>query len=147
MRFSAMFCASVLALAVAVFALTAEGVFAATPVKSDAGVTKFDKPIEIVISENVRDPDQYIDEFIARAKIPAEQSLLQTIKTFEHDTKVKWLLGLSKLGMPGAICITVVTIVVVYVIVGYEIYRIGAEERRRAIYERQEQERRTRECR
>lgn len=134
---------------ISIFALLATSV----RVSAQTGDTevKFDRPEEIVISQDVRDPDRYIDEFIAKTKDTDQLARLETIKTLDRDTKVKWLLGLSVAGEgfstqaigPVGMCVFVTVVVVTYVIVGYIVLESG---KRVAIRERQEKEKIIKQC-
>lgn len=110
-------------------------------------MTKLAKPIEIVTSQDIRDPDRYLDQLISKTKgDPGKRDRLQTIKGLEHEVKVKWLLGqpanpenvlVDKSPALAVVCTVVVVVVVVAVVVGYYITEAGI---RRAITEMQERE-------
>lgn len=118
-----------------------------------AGKIQLDKSIEIVTSQDIRDPDRYLDQFIAMTKDdPIKQDHLQTIKGLERDEKVKWLLGLSgnretagtnKSAALAAVCTIVIVTVLVTVVVGYYITAAGI---RRAITETQERQQERKVC-
>ncbi|MGJ5137328.1 hypothetical protein ACQR1V_05020 [Bradyrhizobium oligotrophicum] len=110
---------------------------------------RFDKPIKIAMSHDIRDPDRHIDHFIAETKEHSiERVKLQAIKNLPHELKVKWLLGLptsSGMKSPEVIltCVFIAIVVTVYVIVGYIVLESGETE---VITEQHEEEQQQEVC-
>jgi hypothetical protein len=110
-----------------------------------SGAVRLDPAEQMILSEDIRDPDRYLDELIARSQDSrAQQAELQKVKALGRDAKVKWLLDqripegfrVVPALAPVATCVLVTITVTVAVVVGYELYQ-GA---RRAIIEYQERQ-------
>ena len=84
----------------------------------------FSAPQEIPLSEEIDNPDQYIDQFIEGFKDNPEAKMrLEVLKGLDHEEKVRWLLSLDDEPKRDPGLITVCTLVMVYVcvmvVVGY----------------------------
>jgi len=76
----------------------------------------------IVISEDIENPDYYIDFFISKsAKDTENLTRLEAIKSLDHDLKVRWLLSLKPRLEPATTCTIIIVTTVVIVVIGYEI--------------------------
>lgn len=106
---------------------------------------KLERPEEIIVNQDIKDPDVYLDQFInACARDSGEIATLKAIKSLSHDEKVKWLLSLKPNDRlePLTTCILVLVTTTVIVVIGYEIVN-GVE---RAITERQEVQQEVERC-
>jgi hypothetical protein len=113
--------------------------------------TMFKTPVEYMISQDIKNPDIYLDKLIRDySDDPTMQEKLETIKSLEHNEKVAWLLGLATKEQdeerakmePVTGCIIVVITIVVAVVVGY----IVVEGIRQAIIEYQERQKEVEKC-
>lgn len=108
---------------------------------------KLSVPEEIVISEDIREPDKYLDLLIAAfGKDKGNVQRLEVIKSLDHSTKVKWLLSQTNKTDTKVtrewVCTTILVTTVVIIIIGYELYQ-GAMH---AITEKQEVEKEVEKC-
>jgi len=104
-------------------------------------------PEEIVISEDIRDPDMYIDLLTSTFAKDAESAArFEAIKALDHHAKVRWLLSQANKSDARVtrewICTTILVTTVVVVVIGYEIYQ-GIK---KAITEKQEIQKEVEKC-
>jgi hypothetical protein len=89
-------------------------------------IVRLDKPLVITLSEDIGDPDVYIDTFVAAAGETSKKTeQLAIIKSLDHDLKVRWLLSLCNGSDPQVtrnwICTTIIVTAIVIVVVGYKL--------------------------
>jgi len=114
-------------------------------------LTVFDAPEEYAVSQDVKNPDTYLNKLIA--DFPANSQTrkkIETIKLLSHNDKVAWLLGL-KTHEEGAVdtkmepasgCVIVIITVVVAVVVGYVVVN-GVQ---KPVIEHQERQKKVKQC-
>lgn len=101
------------------------------------------EPEMIVVSEDIKNPDFYIDFFMSKcAKDDENLARFEAIKALDHESKVKWLLALKPRIEPATTCTIIIVTTIVIVVIGYEII----EGYKKAITEKQEVQKEVEKC-
>jgi hypothetical protein len=105
------------------------------------------QPETLTVSEDIHNPDKYIDAFASAFAGKAESmARFEAIKALDHETKVRWLLSQKDKSdeklEPATICTIIIVTTVVMVIIGYEIVN-GVK---KAITEKQTKEKEVKKC-
>ena len=85
---------------------------------------RLEKPLEVVISENIKNPDLHLDNYMSDKNLdPQKMEEIEYVKTLDHDAKVRWILALPSSNRlePITICTIIIVTTVVEVIIGWYI--------------------------
>lgn len=83
--------------------------------------TLLQDPTTIKLGEDIKDPDAFIDELIARFKADGDDAIwLDKVKAFDHNGKVEWILSLPEprreLGCMGYLMIVTIYLTVMVMV-------------------------------